>query len=134
MPLVRIALRRGKSSAYLAALRNGVYEALHETFEVPQDDRFILVSQHEADEFDCDPGYLGIARSDDLVIVQITCARTRGVTQKKALYRRIADRLAADPGLRPADVFVNLMETGREDWSFGEGLAQYEGPPPPRAG
>jgi phenylpyruvate tautomerase PptA (4-oxalocrotonate tautomerase family) len=134
MPLVRIALRRGKSGAYLAALRNGVYEALRETFEVPPDDRFILVSQHEADEFDCDPGYLGIARSDDLVIVQITCARTRGVTQKKTLYRRIADRLAIDPGLRPADVFVNLVETGREDWSFGEGLAQYDEPSPPRAG
>ena len=128
MPLVRLDLRRGKSGAYLAALRNGVYEAMRETFEVPQDDRFILVSQHDADEFDCDRGYLGIARSDDLLIVQITCARTRGVTQKKALYRRIADRLAADPGLRPEDLFINIVETGREDWSFGEGVAQYVEP------
>lgn len=128
MPLVRLDLRRGKSGAYLAALRNGVYEAMLETFEVPQDDRFILVSQHDADEFDCDRGYLGIARSDDLLIVQITCSRTRGVTQKRALYRRIADRLAADPGLRPEDLFINIVETGREDWSFGEGVAQYVEP------
>jgi len=128
MPLVRIDLRRGKSAAHLTALRNGIYEAMRETFEVPEDDRFILVSQHEPDEFDYDPGYLGIARSDDLVIVQIACARTRGVTQKKALYRRIAEKLTADPGLRPEDIFVTLVETGREDWSFGHGVAQYVEP------
>ena len=125
MPLVRIDLRRGKPAPYLVALRNGVYEALRETFEVPENDRFILVNQHVADEFDCDPGYLGIARGEDLVIVQIFCANTRGVTQKKALYRCIAAKLAADPGLRTEDVFINLVETARENWSFGHGIAQY---------
>ena len=64
MPLVRIALRRGKSPAYLAALRNGIYRAMREAFDVPENDRFILISQHEADEFDYDAGYLGIARDD----------------------------------------------------------------------
>ena len=125
MPLVRISLRRGKSAAHLAALRDGVYQAMRETFDVPVHDRFILVSQHDADEFDCDPGYLGIARSVDLVVVQITCARGRTTARKQALYGRIVDRLAAAPGLRREDVFINLVETGREDWSFGQGIAQY---------
>lgn len=125
MPLVRIALRRGQSPAHLAALRNGIYQAMRETFNVPEDDRFILVSQHDADEFDCDPHYLGIARSDDLVIVQIACNNSRTVEQKQALYRRIADKLSADPGLRPEDVFINLLETAKENWSFGNGIAQY---------
>lgn len=125
MPLVRITLRRGKSSAHLAALRNGVYQAMRETFNVPENDRFIMISQHDADEFDYDPGYLGIARSDDLVIVQITCNTGRTVEMKQALYRSIADNLAADPGLRPEDVFINLVETSKENWSFGNGIAQY---------
>jgi phenylpyruvate tautomerase PptA (4-oxalocrotonate tautomerase family) len=125
MPLVRIALRRGKSPAHLAALRNGIYEAMRETFNVPENDRFILVSQHDADEFDCDPNYLGIARGDDLVIVQITCNSGRTLEQKQALYRRIAGNFSADPGLRPGDVFVNLVETAKENWSFGNGVAQY---------
>ena len=125
MPLVRIALRRGKSSAYLAALRNGIYQAMRDTFDVPENDRFILISQHDADEFDCDPGYLGIDRSDDLVIVQIACRDSRTVEQKQALYRRIVERLSADPGLRSGDVFINLLETARENWSFGDGIAQY---------
>ena len=125
MPLVRIALRRGKSPQYLAALRNGIYQAMRDSFNVPADDRFILVSQHDADEFDYDPTYLGIARSDELVIVQITCNSGRTVEQKQALYRSIAEKFSADPGLRPEDVLINLVEVAKENWSFGNGVAQY---------
>jgi len=125
MPLVRIALRRGKSPAYLAALRNGIYRAMRETFNVPENDRFILISQHDADEFDYDAGYLGIPRSDDLVIVQIACNNTRTVEVKQAFYQRMAELLSKDPGLRPQDLFINLLETAKENWSFGNGVAQY---------
>jgi phenylpyruvate tautomerase PptA (4-oxalocrotonate tautomerase family) len=125
MPLVRISLRRGKSAVHLAALRNGIYEAMREAFDVPEDDRFILIHQHDADEFDCDPHYLGIDRSEDLVLVQIACRDSRSAGQKQAFYRRVMEKLAADPGLRPQDVFINLLETTKENWSFGNGVAQY---------
>jgi len=125
MPLVRIALRRGKSSLHLTALRHGVYQAMREAFNVPENDRFILVSQHDADEFDYDANYLGIARSEDLVIVQITCNTGRTLEQKKALYSAIADNFSSDPGLRREDVFINLIEVAKENWSFGHGVAQY---------
>jgi 4-oxalocrotonate tautomerase len=125
MPLVRIALRRGKSPAYIASLRNGIYAAMRESFNVPENDRFILVSQHDADEFDYDPNYMDIARSDDLVIIQIACNNTRTVPQKQAFYKSVAEKLAADPGVRPEDVFINLLETAKENWSFGHGIAQY---------
>ena len=125
MPLVRIDLRRGKSSAYLTAVRNGIYAAMEESFSVPKNDRFMLVHQHDAEEFDYDPNYLGIARSDDLVIVQITCNGGRTVEQKQALYRGIAEKFSTDPGLRPEDVFINLVEVSKENWSFGNGIAQY---------
>lgn len=125
MPLVRIALRRGKSAAYLAALRNGIYRAMRESFDVPENDRFILVSQHEAEEFDYDAGYLGIARDDDLVMVQIACNNTRTTAKKQAFYQRMAEILAQEPGLRPENLLINLLETGKENWSFGNGIAQY---------
>ena len=128
MPLIRISLRAGKPAAYRAALAEGVYAALRETFGVPEDDRFVLIHEHGADGFAYGAGYLGIARSDDLVIVQITCNDTRGLAQKRALYARIADNLAGDPGLRPEDVFINLVEVKAENWSFGNGEAQYAGP------
>jgi 4-oxalocrotonate tautomerase len=126
MPLVRIDLRRGKSSAYLKAVRNSIYAAMHESFNVPENDRFMLVHQHDADEFDADPAYLDIARSEDLVIIQIACNNTRTVAQKKAFYKAVVDKLVAEPGLRPEDVLINLLETAKENWSFGHGVMQYE--------
>lgn len=98
---------------------------MRETFDVPPGDRFILIHQHDAGTFDCDQHYLGIERSDDLVIVQVTCRDSRSVAQKQALYRRVAEKLVANPGLRPKDVFTTLVETRAENWSFGPGLAPY---------
>jgi phenylpyruvate tautomerase PptA (4-oxalocrotonate tautomerase family) len=125
MPLVRISLRRGKSPQHIAAIRNSIYRAMIDAFNVPENDRFILVHQHDAEEFDADPNYLDIARTDDLVIIQIACNNTRTVEQKKAFYQRAAELLSAEPGLRPQDVFINLLETAKENWSFGNGIAQY---------
>jgi phenylpyruvate tautomerase PptA (4-oxalocrotonate tautomerase family) len=92
---------------------------------VPEDDRFMTIEELPPDNFLYGATYMGIARSDDLVLVQITVSNTRGLAQKKALFARIAERLAESPSLRPEDVFVNLLETLPENWSFGHGLAQY---------
>lgn len=125
MPLSRISLRRGKPSAYRQAILDGVYAAMRETFDVPEDDRFMLVTEHDEADFVYGANYLGIARSDDLVVIQLTVSNTRTVAQKKALFKRIAERLAKEPGLRPQDVFINLVEVAKENWSFGNGEAQY---------
>jgi phenylpyruvate tautomerase PptA (4-oxalocrotonate tautomerase family) len=125
MPLVRISLRRGKPAPYRKAIAEGVYTALRDTFNVPDEDRFITISEHDGDSFLFSRTYMGIERSDDLVILQITISNTRTVEQKKALFARIAERLAQDPGLRREDVFINLVEVVKENWSFGNGIAQY---------
>jgi 4-oxalocrotonate tautomerase len=125
MPLSRISLRRGKPPAYRQAILDGVYAAMRETFDVPEDDRFMLVTEHDAADFSYGAKYLGIARCDDLVIIQLTVSNTRTIAQKKALFKRIAERLASEPGLRPQDVFINLVEVAKENWSFGNGEAQY---------
>ncbi|GGC73675.1 tautomerase family protein [Chelatococcus reniformis] len=125
MPLVRISLRRGKPAAHLSAVVDGVYAALRETFDVPDDDRFIVVDQHDEGEFVYGARYLGFARSDDLVIIQLTVTNRRSREQKQALYRAIAQRLATSPGLRADDIFINVVEVAAENWSFGAGVAQY---------
>jgi 4-oxalocrotonate tautomerase len=125
MPLTQISLRRGKSAAYKRALTVEIYEAMRETFDVPEEDRFTIVTEHDAEDFSFSRNYLGVERSDDLVIIQITANNTRGTEKKKALYRRIAERLAVSPGIRPEDVFINLVEVAKENWSFGNGVAQY---------
>lgn len=123
MPLIRISLKRGKSRDHIQAILDGVYDATRATFNVPENDRFMLVHQHEDGEFVYGSGFLGIERTDDLVIIQITAAG-RTLAQKKALYQDIARRLADKPGLRPQDIFISLVGVQREDWSFGNGEAQ----------
>ena len=125
MPLTFISLRAGKPEAYRQAIFDGLYRAMRETFNVPEDDQFMTISEHDAANFRYGATYLGIARSDDLVFIQISAMNTRTVEQKKALYRRIAELLGDSPGIRPEDVFVNLIEGAKENWSLGRGLAQY---------
>lgn len=125
MPFTRIALREGQSAAYRAALVDGVHRALMRTFNVPEDDIFMVVTEHAPENFVFGRHYLDIELSDDLVMIQITANNTRTLEQKQALYRTIADNLAAQPGVRPQDVFISLVEVLKEDWSFGEGVAKY---------
>ena len=125
MPLVRVSLRRGKSDDYKKAIGDGVYQALRETFTVPEEDRFITVSEHSESEFQFSKTYMDIARTDDLVILQITVTNSRTIEQKKALFARIVELLSQKPGLRKEDVFINLLEVAKENWSFGNGVAQY---------
>ena len=125
MPLTRVSLRRGKPAAYRKAILEGLYQAMRETFDVPEGDRFMTVTEHDADDFVYGADYLGIQRSDDLVIIQITVSNTRPTAQKQKLYRRIVERLTENPGLRPEDIFINLVEVLPENWSFGHGEAQY---------
>jgi phenylpyruvate tautomerase PptA (4-oxalocrotonate tautomerase family) len=93
---------------------------------VPKDDLFQIISEHGPQtEIVRSPSYLGIAYSNDLTIIQLTVSDTRTIEQKKKLFRRIADHLSESPGLRPEDIFINLVEVKKENWSFGNGEAQY---------
>jgi len=125
MPLTRVFLRRGKPAHYHEQILEGLYRAMRETFDVPEDDRFMIVSEHDEGGLIYGEHYLGIARSDDIVLVQITVSKTRNIGQKKSLYKRAAELLAERPGLRPEDLFINLVEVSKENWSFGNGEAQY---------
>ncbi|HQQ76557.1 MAG TPA: tautomerase family protein [Thermoanaerobaculia bacterium] len=127
MPLVRISLREGKAPEYRRAVADSVHDAMVATIGIPKDDRFQVITEHGEGGLIYDPGYLGIKRSDDVVFIQITLSTGRTVEIKKALYARIAENLSKSPGLRKEDVFVNLVEVVKENWSFGNGDAQYSG-------
>ncbi len=125
MPLVHVSMRTGKSDAYRQAIFDSIYQALRETFDVPDEDQFMAITEHDAANFRFSDSYLGITRSSDVLFIQITVSNTRPVEKKKALYSRIVERLGEQPGIRPEDVFINLVEVLKENWSFGHGQAQY---------
>lgn len=125
MPLARIDLAQGKPAEYRRAIGEVVYQAMLAALNVPQNDRFQIVTEHGPDELIFDPNYLGIERSNDCVIIQVTLNDGRTVDQKRAFYKAIADGLHERVGLRREDVVVNLVEVRKENWSFGNGEAQY---------
>ena len=125
MPLLHISLRAGKPEAYRQAIFDSLYRAMRETLNVPEDDQFMTITEHDAANFRYSASYLGVARSDDLVYIQIAVFDTRTVEQKKALFRRIAELLRESPGIRPEDVFVTVFPMAKENWSVGNGLAQF---------
>lgn len=125
MPLVRISLLKGKPKEYIRAISDGVHQALIDAYNIPPGDRFQLIHQHEPHEFVYDADYLGIHRTDDVVLIHIVAGNWRDTAAKKALYQAIADRLVANPGLRREDVQLILSPNQRDDWSFGNGLASY---------
>ena len=125
MPLVRIDVPAATSAADRRAAADVVHDALVATFNVPVADRFQLISDHRDGELICTPEYLGVPHSAQVVFVQITCSEGRSVATKKALYERIASELPKRSSFAAEDVIINLVETRKENWSFGRGLAPY---------
>ena len=128
MPLVRIDLVEGKTTEYRAQVGQIVYQALLDCFSVPKDDRFQIITEHPKAELQYDRDYLGIHRSDDCILVQITLSMGRTVEMKQRFYKAVADGLQESLKLRREDIFINLVEVPKENWSFGNGEAQYVTP------
>ena len=125
MPLVRIELVEGRTNQQLRKIADAVHAALVETIAIPEQDRFQVITEHETSHLIFDPEYLNIQRSKGIVMIQITMSSGRSLDLRKALFRRIAERLTAEAGIRSEDVLINLVEVAKENWSFGNGIAQY---------
>lgn len=121
MPVIDVSLRAGKPEAYRQAILDNLYRALRETLNVPEGDQFMTITEHDASNFRTGDAY-GVARSADVVYIKITVFNTRTAAQKKALFHRIAELLGDSPGIRPEDVFVNVYDAPKENWSVGCGI------------
>ncbi len=125
MPIVRIDLKKGRPEGFGKRVGDIVYRTMVDTINVPRNDNFQIIAEHDQDRLIYDPGYLDISRSDAIVVVQITLSEGRSVEMKKAFYKALAERLHHELGLRMEDLFVSLIEVRKENWSFGNGVAQY---------
>jgi len=129
MPLVRIDLIEGKSEQYRTQVGNIVYQTLVDVLSVPEHDRFHVITEHTKASQPFDRDYLGIHRSDACIFFQITLNSGRSTELKQRFYKTLADRLHEGVKIRKEDVFINLVEVPKENWSFGNGEAQYVTPP-----
>lgn len=125
MPRSKITMIEGKSPEYKADIYKSIYDAMRETFNVPEDDQFMSIEEYKRENICYGRDYIGISRTDDLLMIEIIANDTRTVEQKKALYAAIAKNLVKNIHIRPEDVFINLIGVNKENWSFGHGIAQY---------
>ncbi|MGE3291996.1 MAG: tautomerase family protein [Geminicoccaceae bacterium] len=123
MPLARIDLAKGKTPEYRQTIGDVVYEAMVQILKAPQDDRFQIIAEHEPGNFVYDPHFFGIERSPDCVFIQMTLREGRTTEQKRGFYRKVVDDLHARLGMRREDVFISLVSSAADDWSFGNGEA-----------
>jgi 4-oxalocrotonate tautomerase len=128
MPFVRIDLLEGKTPEYRTQVGQIVYQAMLDVLGVPKNDRFQVITEHSKAGLQFDRDYLGVHRSDECVFLQITLNSGRTVEMKQRFYKAVADGLHETLKLRREDVFINLVEVPKENWSFGNGEAQYASP------
>ncbi|MET0846757.1 MAG: tautomerase family protein [Pseudomonas sp.] len=125
MPLVRVDIKKHPDPTFAKRVGQLIYAAMHSSIGVPENDNFQILAEHDEQHFIFDPGYLGINRTAGLVVIQITLSEGRTVEQKKLLYKTIAESLNTELAVRLEDIFINLVEVKKENWSFGNGIAQY---------
>lgn len=126
MPLVRIDLDKSAPAKRAGIVGDVIYDAMRAVAGVPEDDKFQIITPRETGEIVYPAnGYLGVQYSSDLVVIQITWNLGRSTEVKKQLYRMIAESVARKAGISQQDVFINIVEVVKENWSFGNGEMQY---------
>jgi phenylpyruvate tautomerase PptA (4-oxalocrotonate tautomerase family) len=125
MPLVHIHLMQGKPADFRGRLGEIVYQTMVDTINVPAKDNFQIITEHDENSLIYDPEYLNIQRTEGIVVIQITLNEGRTTERKKEFYTRLAERLHKELDIRMEDVFISLVEVKKENWSFGNGIAQY---------
>jgi 4-oxalocrotonate tautomerase len=125
MPLVRISMMKGKPDGFGKKVGEVVYRAMVSTINVPANDHFQIITEHDGNSLIYDPSYLDIPRTDGIIFIQVVLNEGRTVELKKAFYKAIAENLNKELQVRMEDVFISLIEVKKENWSFGNGVAQY---------
>jgi 4-oxalocrotonate tautomerase len=125
MPLVRIDVPQTMPPDQRALIGDIVYETMRAELNVPERDKFQVITAHAPDSLRIDPTYLNIERSADAFLIDITLNAGRSTELKKQFYAALVNRLHAQAQIRPQDVLIVLTEVSKENWSFGNGEAQY---------
>jgi len=87
MPLVRIDIPATTPPDHREAIIGVVYDALVKVASAPDNDKFMIISEHGPGSLVMDPNYV-VARSDRALIIQITLNAGRTIEVKKNLYAR----------------------------------------------
>jgi len=124
MPMVRIDTTDEWTQEEVLRAGEVIYQVLMDVFSVPENDKFQIVNRHPKEALNVAPNFHGNTYSERILIIQIFLNKGRTVELKKQFYRSLMTRLVETVDCRADDVVINLVEVTKENWSFGQGLAQ----------
>ena len=125
MPFVRIDLSKKYPDGVAQQVGDIIFQAMREHINVPEDDKFQVITKHDTNELVIPKSYLGIEYSEGIIFIQVTLNEGRTTEMKQQFYKAINEALVAKLKLRPQDIVINLVEVNKENWSFGNGAMQY---------
>lgn len=125
MPLTRVSMIKSRSLEAKNEIRDIIGQVIVDHLKVPSDDRFLIIEELEKENFNFHPTCLEIERSDELLIVQIFLNIGRPTEMKKEFYKELSKQLHQSANVRTEDLFINLIEVTQDNWSYGDGIAQF---------
>jgi len=125
MPFVRIDLSKKHPDGFAQQVGDIIFQVMREYINVPEDDKFQVITRHDTSELVIPKSYLGIEYSENIIFIQVTLNEGRTTDMKKAFYKAICESLVNKLKVRPQDIVINLVEVNKENWSFGNGEMQY---------
>ena len=125
MPFVRINLSKKHPDGFAQQVGDIIFQVMREHINVPEDDKFQVITKHDTNELVIPKSYLGIEYSEGIIFIQVTLNEGRTTDMKKAFYKAICESLVNKLKVRPQDIVINLVEVNKENWSFGNGEMQY---------
>jgi hypothetical protein len=124
MPLIRFDTIEGRTDAEITNLLDAAHRAVLTAFAVPQRDRYQVVTEHKPSRIVAQDTGLGIPRTRNLVRVSVV-TRQRSQASKRIFYAELCRELKEACDVESSDVIVSFTTNSDEDWSFGNGVAQY---------
>jgi len=121
---MRFDMYRGRTKEEIKQILDITYEIATKEFHLLPHDRYQIVTQHDPEEMVIEDVGLGLKRTDKFIMISLTSSpRTR--EDKENFYKKLVQELHIKTGISPEDIMINITPNTKEDWSFGNGEAQF---------
>ena len=115
MPMTKIYLRTGSTPEHRRNISDAIHESLVEVLGIPDDDKYHIFHELEADNLITAPVAFGLERRAEAIFVQ-TYFGARPVEVLQQLYRTLVGNLAKRAGLETRDIYINVVESASANW------------------
>ena len=123
MPLITINITEGMTDFAIDQLQDTIHTCFVKAWNIPENGGFYIINERAKSQMRISRTMWGINRSENPpLLLQITSS-PRSKESKVELFRLLAEELEKQ-GIQKEDLFISISPTQREDWSFGNGVAQ----------